>query len=189
MPHFQTAFFDAVFPTENSNKQNYAGYALHTLRMFRLFKQQQQKGIKNMKIIGLYNKQSSGKTTTLDLVIDKLQKPEYGYKLVPEKKPNTKDKRVLLQSKKLKICITTFGDNGAEVEKNIDFFKIHQPNIAISAARTKGKTRKLLDDYAESQGTKVILLKKQRAENEKERSTLNEKDADLILTYILSKDN
>ena len=91
MPHFQTAFFDAVFLTENSNKQNYAGYALHTLRMFRLFNQQQQKGIKNMKIIGLYNKQSSGKTTTLDLVIDKLQKPEYGYKLVPEKKPNTKD--------------------------------------------------------------------------------------------------
>jgi hypothetical protein len=45
MPHFQTAFFDAVFPTENSNKQNYAGYALHTLRMFRLFNQQQQKGI------------------------------------------------------------------------------------------------------------------------------------------------
>ena len=96
MPHFQTAFFDAVFPTENSNKQNYAGYVLHTLRMFRLFNQQQQKGIKNMKIIGLYNKQSSGKTTTLDLVIDKLQKPEYGYKLVLEKKPNTKDKRVLL---------------------------------------------------------------------------------------------
>lgn len=91
-----------------------------------------------MKIIGLSNVGNSGKTTTLNLVIGKLQEPEYGYKLVPEKKPNTKDKRVLLQSKKLKICITTFGDNGAEVEKNIKFFKKHQPDIAISAALTRG---------------------------------------------------
>lgn len=142
-----------------------------------------------MKIIGLSNVGNSGKTTTLNLVIDKLQEPEYGYKLVPEKKPNTKDKRVLLQSKKLKICITTFGDDAAETKKNIDFFKKHKPDIAISAARSWGNTRDLLNGYAESQGTKVIWLEKQRAENEKERSTLNEKDADVILTYTLSKDN
>ena len=142
-----------------------------------------------MKIIGLSNVGNSGKTTTLNLVIDKLQEPEYGYKLVPEKKPNTKDKRVLLQFKKLKICITTFGDNGTEVEKNIKFFKEHQPDIAISAALTWGNTRNLLNEYAESLGTEVIWLKKQRAENEKERYTLNKKDADVILAYILSKDN
>lgn len=137
-----------------------------------------------MKVIGLYNVRNSGKTTTLDLVIDKLQEPEYGYKLVPEKKPNTKDKRVLLQYKKLKICITTFGDNRTETEKNIKFFEDHQPDIAISAARTKGETRDLLDKYAELLGTEVIWLKKQRAESETERTILNKKDADLILTYI-----
>lgn len=91
-----------------------------------------------MKIIGLFGKSNQGKTATLKQVIERLK--EKGGEIIEEIRVNDiPDWRVAIKYENKKICIATGGDNPNAIRKNCDFFDKHNPDIAVSAVRTKGE--------------------------------------------------
>ena len=88
-----------------------------------------------MKIIALYGKPNTGKTTTLNLVVkslkqdsSELEKPEIG----------VLDNRYYLKlSDGRTVCITTAGDDWETQNDNLNYVKERNPDIWITASHTK----------------------------------------------------
>ena len=107
------------------------------------------------KIIALYRRSETGKTSTLNLLIELLDKNK---KI--EKERLIEDRRVSISYGSKKIAVTTWGDNGFELKENIKFFKEENCDILVTATRTRGETTKILTDYAKEIDTEIIWIEK-----------------------------
>lgn len=89
-----------------------------------------------MKVIALFGKGGTGKTTTLNLLND----------LINPNNPITdgKDHRRAFTYKGKTIFIATPGDNEAEIDENIKRARKENCDILVTASRTRGDGKKLL---------------------------------------------
>ncbi len=107
------------------------------------------------KIIALYRRAETGKTSTLNLLIELLDKN----KKVEEERL-IEDRRVSISYGSKKIAVTTWGDNGFELKENIKFFEKENCDILVTATRTRGETTEILTDYAKEIDTEIIWIEK-----------------------------
>ncbi len=107
------------------------------------------------KIIALYRRAETGKTSTLNLLIELLDKN----KKVEEIRL-TEDRRVSISYGNKKIAVTTWGDNGFELKENIKYFENEDCDILVTATRTRGETTEILNDYAKEINTEIIWIEK-----------------------------
>ena len=107
------------------------------------------------KIIVLYRSAETGKTSTLNLLIELLDKN----KKVEEERL-IEDRRVSISYGSKKIAVTTWGDNGFELKENIKFFEKENCDILVTATRTRGETTEILNDYAKEIDTDIIWIEK-----------------------------
>ena len=105
------------------------------------------------KIIGLYGRRSSGKTTTLNLLIGLL-----------EKKENLDDPITIRDDRGKTIVITPGGDDEEVIIKNLEAFEKAEGDILVTATRTKGQTASYLSNYFLENSVKVTWIKKNYAE-------------------------
>ena len=80
------------------------------------------------KIIGFYGRLGSGKTTTLNLLIELLGEKGQG------------DNPVTINYRGRKIVITPGGDSADIVKQNIEFFEKQEADILVTAARNGDNT-------------------------------------------------
>ena len=104
------------------------------------------------KIIGLYGCSHSGKTTTLNLLIELLG--EKGYGDAPITISNHRGK---------KIVITPGGDEDDVIKNNIEAFEKAEGDILVTATRTTGQTTGYLSNYAKENSVKITWIKKNYA--------------------------
>lgn len=96
------------------------------------------------KLITLQGTKESGKTRTLNMVIDLLSGRE-----LPETDTEREDTRILVEYKGKKIAIATYGDGLAIVNQNIEFFNLHpETDVYISATWSYGATVKAMAEFA-----------------------------------------
>ena len=107
------------------------------------------------KIIALYRRAETGKTSTLNLLIELLDKNEKA-----EENRLTKDRRVSISYGSKKIAVTTWGDNEVELKENIKYFEKEDCDILVTATRTRGETSEILNDYAKEINTEIIWIEK-----------------------------
>ena len=107
------------------------------------------------KIIALYRRAETGKTSTLNLLIELLDKN----KKVEEIRL-TEDRRLSISYGNKKIAVTTWGDNGFELKENIKYFENEDCDILVTATRTRGETTEILNDYAKEINTEIIWIEK-----------------------------
>lgn len=107
------------------------------------------------KIIVLYGRAKTGKTSTLNLLIEFLDKNKK-----VEENHLTEDRRVSIFYGNKKIAITTCGDNGFELKENIKYFEEEDCDILVTATRTRGETTEILNDYAKEINTKIVWIEK-----------------------------
>ncbi len=107
------------------------------------------------KIIALYRRANTGKTNTLNHLIGLLDKTQevYGDDLA-------KDRRVSIAYGNKEIAVTTWGDNGNELNENIKFFEEGNCDILVTATRTWGGSSEKLNDYASKNGIKIVWIEK-----------------------------
>lgn len=101
------------------------------------------------KIIGLYGRANTGKTTTLKRLIRL-----FGEKANGEKPVTIDDYRGK------KIVIAPGGDTLGVVKANVKTFKEEKADILVSATRTKGGSQDALKEHAKKIGTDVIWVGK-----------------------------
>ena len=88
-------------------------------------------------IIALYRRANTGKSTTLNYLIGLLKEQEIDFK----------EKREIVYYGSKKIAVTTPGDNADEIEENIKFFEKEDCDILVTATRSKGETKNIIDKY------------------------------------------
>ena len=131
------------------------------------------------KIIALSGKSNVGKTQTLKLLIDKLDKVG----VCKHKEDNEhNDINRTYRYKETTISICTAGDAAYIIESNIKYFKENKCDIAITAVRTKGKTQLVLNSFAKELGLKVDYISKVIDKDNAQQ--VNEKFADDLLNMI-----
>lgn len=127
------------------------------------------------KIIVLFGRGVIGKTRTLRMVIDKLEGKPLSY--------STTDIRHVAFCKGKKVIITTWGDNEHEILENIAFMKKNEPfDVAITAARTYGKTHTPIELYAKEADCEILWLRKSFEEGDEQ--VINESYADKIVDVV-----
>ena len=94
------------------------------------------------KIIALYGGANVGKSTTFMELATMLPEP------IDTLHWNKSDYRATFMVNGKKVCICTWGDNRAELDRNIAYFHKMQPDIAVTATRTWGKTVEAVEEYA-----------------------------------------
>lgn len=102
------------------------------------------------KIIALYAPSNSGKTRTLQKVISHFKLNE----------KIESDQRIVLEIRKVKIAITTFGDNADEIEQNFKFAHQNHCEILLTASRTKGGSVNMLYKIVEDNSLQIDWIKK-----------------------------
>ena len=105
------------------------------------------------KIIGLYGRQNSGKTTTLNLLIELLERE------------GQEDNPVTIDDYRGKTIGTTPGGDDEDVIKNnLEAFGKAEGDILVTATRTKGQTASYLSNYFPKNSVKITWIKKNYAE-------------------------
>lgn len=124
------------------------------------------------KIIVLFGRGEIGKTRTLRMVVDKLEEKPLSYSIA--------DIRTVIQSQEKKVVVTTWGDNEGEILENIAYMRKNEPfDVAITAARTYGKTHAPIEAYAKEIGCDILWFKKTFEEGDER--IVNERYADKIV--------
>ncbi len=89
----------------------------------------------------LYGPHDSGKTTSLNHLIGLLDPSQKDW-------PQGEDRRVLINYRDKNIVVTTFGDNAEDIDHNLDYVAEQSCDIFVTAARTRGETRRKIRGYA-----------------------------------------
>jgi len=105
------------------------------------------------KIIGLYGRRSSGKPTTLNLLIGLFNK-----------NGNLDDPITIRDDQGKMIVITPGGDDEEVIKKNLEAFEKAEGDILVTATRTKGQTASYLSNYFPENSVEITWIKKHYAE-------------------------
>ena len=103
------------------------------------------------KIISLWGHADCGKSTTLNILKDKLR--QHGESLAVY--DHDGEKQELFRYRDTLVCVAPGGDNGWVTFNNIKYFKESGCEIAVSAARTKGAPVDNLNVFTEEYGLAV----------------------------------
>lgn len=115
-------------------------------------------------IIGLYGRGQTGKTETLNLLIDLLEAPSAASPL-PAPQPVGRDRRKVVRWQGITVGVCTAGDNEELVRENRDFFERNGCQVGITAARSWGHTHYVMHDHAKRCGARMIWVKKRLADS------------------------
>ena len=118
------------------------------------------------KIICLKGKQGSGKTTTLNILIDALQ--SFSDKYCVEKLWNgvrEKDRRAYFDINGARIGICTAGDDCEIIEENKDFFENNKCTIWILAVRTEPQCENAYKNLVLTENNKIFEGKMDKRNN------------------------
>ncbi|QUB43204.1 GTPase [Porphyromonas sp. oral taxon 275] len=107
---------------------------------------------------GVYN---SGKTTTLNLLIQLLQGVE-----APS--PLTKDRRVLISYQGKTVYVATPGDLEEVTEESVRHFQEKDYDILVTAARSRGKTHAPIKKYVLEHSVQVVWVEKRRVKERRD---------------------
>ncbi len=129
-------------------------------------------------IIALCKRSNTGKTNTLNYLIGLLDKSQEADIITAP----TGDRRVVISYNNKKIAITTCGDNGEELNKNIKFFEENGCDILVTATRSKGKTKEIISNYAQKIKANIIWIEKNIAQRLTDR--INQTQAEDIQAVI-----
>ena len=138
----------------------------------------------NLKIITLFGKGNTGKTTTINKVIESLS----SYRR--ELKEYSTDKLAVIDIEGFIIGITTRGDSDEVLETDFDWLTSHNCDLYLCASRSKGKTLSLLNNYTSngqlirvhSQSFEHFIKEKQQVSAYQD--VINTQMAELILEII-----
>lgn len=97
----------------------------------------------------LYGPHDSGKTTSLNHLIGLLDPNQQDW-------PQGEDRRVLINYRGKNIVVTTFGDNAEDIDRNLGYVAEQSYDIFVTAARTRGETRKKIHKYAQEHPANLI---------------------------------
>lgn len=97
----------------------------------------------------LYGPHDSGKTTSLNHLIGLLDPNQQDW-------PQGEDRRVLINYRGKNIVVTTFGDNAADIDHNLGYVAEQSCDIFVTAARTRGETRRKIRGYAWERSANLI---------------------------------
>lgn len=97
----------------------------------------------------LYGPHDSGKTTSLNHLIGLLDPNQQDW-------PQGEDRRVLINYRGKNIVVTTFGDRAKDIRDNLEFVKEQRFDIFVTAARTRGETRRKIHEYARDLSANLI---------------------------------
>ena len=100
-----------------------------------------------MKVIALFGRSDIGKTHCLGHLINLIYQETKGCNYFVE----GQDTRVTLDYFGQRVTICTWGDNEGEERDNLDKIRKDNPDIAIVATRTRGKTVKLVEKFCEEE--------------------------------------
>ena len=110
------------------------------------------------KIIALYRSCDQGKTATLNLVIDLLTVATTECAM-PDSQPSKKDRRATFTYNDKIVSICTGGDDANTIKANEDYFAQKNCDVAITASRSRGITRDLINKMGSTFGIKPIWRK------------------------------
>lgn len=116
------------------------------------------------RIIGLCGKGNIGKTETLNLLIDLLTVATTGC-VMPTPQPAGRDRDITFTYKGNTISICMAGDTETILKDNCAYFRKMKCDIAISAARSRGKTHMALKNLAPSVSVEWIRKIDDRSKN------------------------
>ncbi|WP_042366740.1 hypothetical protein [Bacteroides neonati] len=132
------------------------------------------------KIIALYRRGDTGKTETLNYVIEILNTITTG-NLIPLV-PNHTDRQATFVFNGLTVSVCTAGDNAAEIKQNEAYFNNQKCDIAITASRSRGESVDAINAMANSNGVGIQWVRKLvRPHNVYH---LNVSDAHQIISWI-----
>lgn len=103
------------------------------------------------KVIALWGHANCGKSTTLNILKDKLR--QHGEALAVY--DHDGEKQELFRYRNTLVCVAPGGDNGWVTCNNIKYFKESGCEIAVSGSRCKGAPANDLNDYASECGLVV----------------------------------
>lgn len=126
------------------------------------------------KIIVLYGRGDIGKTSTLRMVTDMLEGKPLSYSRI--------DVREVYSYNEKKVVVTSYGDTEAIMIENIAFMKAHPFDVAITAARSYGRTHDKIKEYANASGCELVWLMKSYEDGDE--NAINKKYADKIIALI-----
>ncbi len=109
-------------------------------------------------IIALWGASNTGKSTTLNLLIDELVANNGWIKEEDDK--YSPDRQVAIVFDNQIIGISTGGDYGETTKYACEFFDKHNCSIVITATRTKGETTSVLTEYASQDNLQITWVKK-----------------------------
>lgn len=132
------------------------------------------------KIIALYRRGGTGKTATLNLVIDLLQVAATGCPM-PTPQPTGHNRRETIIYNGQKVSICTAGDDEAQLLANEAYFNAQKCDIAITASRTKGKTVAIIHNMQTVHSATLDWVRKQVGIP---HAPLNLSDAQKIIALI-----
>lgn len=124
-------------------------------------------------IIGLYRKGQTGKTETLNLLIDLLEASATASPL-PSPQPVGRDRRKVVRWSGLTVGVCTAGDNEEQVRENRDFFERNGCDVGVTAARSWGRTHWVMHDYAKRRGARMIWVEKRLADADCEQANMRQ---------------
>lgn len=110
------------------------------------------------KIIALYRRGDTGKTETLNYVIEILNTITTG-KLTPLV-PDHTDRQATFVFNELTVCVCTAGDNATEIEQNEEYFNNQKCDIAITASRSRGESVDAIYAMAKTNSAEIKWVRK-----------------------------
>lgn len=137
-----------------------------------------------MRVIALFGRGNTGKTRCLGHLTNLMHRESQGFDFLIE----GQDVRVSFDFLGQRIAVCTGGDNYDEMQKNLDFIRQYNPDIAIVATRTKGYTVKIVEQFCEQNHIEPRWVEKYVAnpDDGTEQEYMNHLQAKQILDYIRS---
>lgn len=131
------------------------------------------------KVIVLRGVKNSGKTTTLNMVIDLLL-----HRGLPEKEVPVCDERIAIGYNGKMVVVATYGDGLGFINGNINFLEYYCRNVDvfITATWSRGDTVSRVEEFANNHNAKLCIVDKTYCPENS--FIVNKEDAERIIKLV-----